>query len=56
MTIRPSSEPHLNHSVQGSSALAPYYSVQGLIDTVQIFALLLGTIGSFTTRDPRIRL
>lgn len=31
-------------SAQGSSALAPFYSVQGLLDTVQIFALILGTI------------
>lgn len=38
-----------NQPIQGSSALAPFYSVQGLIDTIQIFALLLSTIGSFTT-------
>ena len=37
--------PHLNDHLQGSSALAPFYSVRGLIDTIQIFALLLSTIG-----------
>ena len=36
---------HLDRPFQGSSALAPFYSVQGLIDTIQIFALLLSTIG-----------
>lgn len=30
---------------QGSSALASFYSLQGLFNTVQIFALLLSTIG-----------
>lgn len=44
-------ELHLNRPVQGSSAVAPFYSVQGLIDTVQIFALLLSTIGSFIARS-----
>lgn len=40
---------HINnlHSdyIQGSSAIAPYYSLQGLINFVQIFALILSTIG-----------
>ena len=31
--------------VQGSSALATYYSLQGLFNTVQVFALLLSTVG-----------
>ena len=31
------------HHVQGSSAIASFYSVQGLVDTLQIFALLLST-------------
>lgn len=35
----------LNRS-QGSSALATYYSVKGLFNTVQIFALILTTIGT----------
>jgi hypothetical protein len=29
---------------QGSSALASFYSLQGLVNTVQVFALLLSTI------------
>ncbi|KAI0375073.1 hypothetical protein BV20DRAFT_960129 [Pilatotrama ljubarskyi] len=33
-------------SVTGSSAIAPFYSVQGLIDTLQIFALILTTFFS----------
>ncbi|KAI0361534.1 hypothetical protein OH77DRAFT_1545714 [Trametes cingulata] len=33
-------------SVTGSSAIAPFYSVQGLIDTLQIFALILSTFFS----------
>ncbi|EIW64596.1 uncharacterized protein TRAVEDRAFT_55490 [Trametes versicolor FP-101664 SS1] len=32
--------------VTGSSAIAPFYSVQGLIDTLQIFALILSTFFS----------
>ncbi len=31
------------YTTQGSSAIAPFYSVQGLIDTLQIFALILST-------------
>ena len=42
---------HPNDHAQGSSALAPFYSVQGLIDTLQIFALLLSTIGSSIKRN-----
>ncbi|KAF9787179.1 hypothetical protein BJ322DRAFT_706318 [Thelephora terrestris] len=38
--------------ILGSSALAPYYSVQGLIDTVQLFALLLSTI--VPTKSPHV--
>jgi len=30
---------------QGSSALASFYSLQGLVNTVQVFALILSTIG-----------
>lgn len=33
---------------QGSSALASFYSLQGLFDTVQVFALILSTIGKIT--------
>ncbi|KZT72840.1 hypothetical protein DAEQUDRAFT_704553 [Daedalea quercina L-15889] len=36
----------LTIGVTGSSALASYYSVQGLFDTFQIFALILSTIVS----------
>lgn len=35
------------HTTQGSSAIAPFYSVQGLIDTLQIFALILSTFCKF---------
>lgn len=31
--------------LQGSSALAPFYSLQGVFNTFQIFALILSTIG-----------
>lgn len=31
--------------LQGSSALASFYSLHGLLDTIQIFALILNTIG-----------
>ncbi|KAH9898326.1 hypothetical protein C8Q73DRAFT_395301 [Cubamyces lactineus] len=33
-------------SITGSSAIAPFYSVQGLVDTLQIFALILSTVFS----------
>ncbi|KAI0778259.1 hypothetical protein BD413DRAFT_103537 [Trametes elegans] len=33
-------------SFTGSSAIAPFYSVQGLVDTLQIFALILSTFFS----------
>jgi hypothetical protein len=36
---------YLKSGVQGSSALATFYSLQGLTNTVQIFALILSTIG-----------
>ncbi|KAI0825060.1 hypothetical protein BC628DRAFT_1321069 [Trametes gibbosa] len=32
--------------ITGSSAIAPFYSVQGLVDTLQIFALILSTFFS----------
>lgn len=32
--------------LQGSSALASFYSLQGLIDALQIFALILSTVGT----------
>ncbi|KAI0335198.1 hypothetical protein GY45DRAFT_1416939 [Cubamyces sp. BRFM 1775] len=32
--------------ITGSSAIAPFYSVQGLVDTLQIFALILSTVFS----------
>jgi len=35
----------LTFPTQGSSAFATYYSLQGLTNTVQIFALILSTIG-----------
>ena len=35
----------LTNHAKGSSAIAPFYSLQGLISTVQIFALILSTIG-----------
>lgn len=31
--------------IKGSSALASFYSLQGLFNTVQVFALILSTIG-----------
>jgi hypothetical protein len=34
-----------NSFSKGSSALASFYSLQGLVNTVQIFALILSTIG-----------
>jgi len=45
------SKPHLVatsllNTSQGSSALATFYSVKGLFNTVQIFALILTTIGA----------
>ncbi|KAH9936996.1 uncharacterized protein B0H18DRAFT_925256 [Fomitopsis serialis] len=36
----------LTIGITGSSALASYYSVQGLFDTLQIFALILSTVVS----------
>lgn len=33
--------------LQGSSALASFYSLQGLFNTVQVFALILSTIGEY---------
>ena len=32
---------------QGSSALASFYSLHGLFDTLQIFALVLNTVGTY---------
>ncbi|KAL4242145.1 hypothetical protein ABKN59_001961 [Abortiporus biennis] len=37
--------------VTGSSALAPFYSLHGLFDTIQIFALLLNTIAPHGGKD-----
>lgn len=34
-------------SLQGSSALTSIYSLHGLIDMLQIFALILNTVGRF---------
>jgi len=39
-----------NVRTQGSSALASFYSLQGLVNTVQIFALILSTIGRLNKR------
>lgn len=32
--------------IKGSSVVATFYSLHGILDTVQIFALLLSTIGN----------
>lgn len=36
----------LTHRPQGSSAIANYYSLQGLYDGLQIFALVLASVGA----------
>jgi hypothetical protein len=36
----------LNSKQQGSSAVSTFYSLQGLSNTIQVFALILTTIGS----------
>ena len=44
----------LIYMLQGSSALATFYSLQGLFNTVQIFALILSTLGKSPFTDCRL--
>lgn len=41
---------------KGSSAVAMFYSLQGIIDTVQIFALIISSIGEPLTTSASIGL
>jgi hypothetical protein len=46
VSAQPTERTMLMFRSQGSSALASFYSLQGLVNTVQVFALILGTLGT----------